>query len=162
MASLPAFLGNGQRLVQRAVGVLQTFRVDQRISEKPEIVGQGERGAGAPIGVETLYQPRERRLGMSSQQQRRGFVDNPGRVEQRKPLIRREAYLLSARRKGIRRQAKILIEPACVMQRIGEAERMLDRARELKHLAVHLERLFGKTEVPQGQGEIAAMRHTGM
>jgi hypothetical protein len=48
------------------------------------------------------------------------------------------------------------------MQRIGEAEWMLDRARELKHLAVHLERLFGKTEVPQGQSEIAAMRHSGM
>ena len=39
---------------------------------------------------------------------------------------------------------------------------MLDRARELEHLAVHLERLLGITEMPQGQSEIAAMRHAGM
>ena len=127
MAALPAFLRNGERLVQCVVGIFQTLRVDQRIPEKPKIIRQGERSAGAPIGVETLYQPRERSFGMSSQQQGRRFVDNPGRVEQRKPLICREAYLLAARRKGIGRQAKILIEPACVMQRIGEAERMLDR-----------------------------------
>src|SRR5215510_14641269 len=66
MAAVPAFLRYGERLVERVVGIFQTLRVDQRIPEKPKIIGQGECRAGAPIGVETLYQPRERSFGMSS------------------------------------------------------------------------------------------------
>src|SRR5262245_66676655 len=123
MAALPAFLRYGERLVQRVVGIFQTFRVDQRIPEKPEIVGQRESGARAPISFETLYQPRERRFGVSSQQQGRRFVDNPGRVEQWEPLIGREAYLLAARPKGIGRQTKILIERS-EERRVGEEGRV--------------------------------------
>src|SRR4029453_7108318 len=82
--------------------------------------------------------------------------------EQRKPLVPCEAYLLAADRETLRRQTKILMEPACVMQRIGEAERMVDRAREFKHFVIHLKRRLGIAEVPQRQREIAAMRHSGM
>ena len=91
MAAIMAFFRNGQRLVQRRVGVGRTARVDQGTAEKPEIIGQRQRGAGGAIGVETPDEAGERLQGLSLQQRAAGLVDNPRRMKQRKPLVCREA-----------------------------------------------------------------------
>ena len=82
----------------------------------------------------------------------RFMVKRAGRVPKTKPLLRRDLHLFLAGRLRLRAEPAMLIEPTRVMQCVFEAERVVDGAREFERLAVKLQRLVRKTEVPQCQG----------
>ena len=56
----------------------------------------------------------------------------------------------------------VLVEESPEVQSMAEAEWVADRSSQFAHLAIEPERLVGVAEVPQGQGEIAAVRHAGV
>ena len=79
-----------------------------------------------------------------------------------KPLLRRDSHLLCGSRMRSRPDPAMLEEPSRVMQRVFQAKGVLDGTRELEHLVVDPQRLFRKTEVPEGQRQIASMRNTAV
>src|SRR4029077_3860070 len=84
------------------------------------------------------------------------------RMPEEKTLLCRDPHLLFAGRLCLGSQSTMMVKPTCVMQCILEAKGLVDRAGEFKHLAVELQRLVRKTEVPQGQRQIATVSYAGI
>src|SRR5664279_1282584 len=78
------------------------------------------------------------------------------------PLLGRDLHLLIARRLGLCAQPGVLIKPARVMQRVLQAERMVERSREVTGLVIERERVIGGPQMPARQREVATVRHAGI
>jgi hypothetical protein len=66
--------------------------------------------------------------------------------------------LLITGRLGSLTQPTMLMEPSRVMQRVFQAEGVVDGSRELDRLTTELERLIRKAKVPQSQRQVASVR----
>src|SRR5262249_60372435 len=94
---------------------------------------------------------------LSLKQPSRCAVDDAGGLEQGEPVFRGGADLLLALSQRFVRHPQMLVKPARMVLRVSEAERMLDRSRDVEHLTIHRERPLGIAKLPQRKRQITAM-----
>ena len=159
---LIVFLRQREGLAQRDARLRESTGPGTATRQKAQVKRNRQFGTGASVRFQSFLQQAKSRLHSALEQQTASGKQGARGVPEKKPLFRRDSHLLLGRRLRPHPESTMVEEPGRVMQRIFKAEGMLDSTRELEHLVVDPQRLVRKTEVPQGQRQIASMRHAGV
>src|SRR5262249_16911673 len=96
------------------------------------------------------------------QQHSAAAVKHAQRMPERKALLSPNCELFLGCLQHTVPQPAVLMEERSEVDGMSKAEGVADFASQFAHLAINFEGLVRVTEVPQRQGEIATMSHTGI
>src|SRR5215469_4741639 len=155
-------LNKRQSLVESCVRFGEPTCLRAPLSQDAQVLRNRQFCARASVGFQALLQLSKSTLFLALQQQAASGVQRTGCAPEIEPLLRGDANLLVPGRMCLDPKPAMLIKPARMMQRVFEAEGVVDCACELHHLAVELQRPVRETKMPQGQRQITAMRDAGI
>src|SRR5205807_885384 len=86
-------------------------------------------------------------------------MERAQRAPELKPVFGPNCQLFLGRRPDLGSEPAVMAEKRSEVHGMAEAERVADRSSQLLRLAINLQGLVRVAKVPQGQREIATVRH---
>src|SRR5262249_20964180 len=126
MEALVVLLDHGERLVERLARIIESSRHRERLAENSEIIGKAQAGAAGAISLQSIWNLRQTFLELAAKQKAGAVVYCPGGVPELNPLIHGDTHLLLSRHLRMDAETAMLMQPTGVVQRVCQAEWMLN------------------------------------